>query len=91
MDKMSETKQDHIQVNIDATGDLYAIRNGNAVNLNVKSQLSARIAQLDAMLAAITGTGHDTFEELNSETRDNYLWACSMMATEIKVLSELDK
>jgi hypothetical protein len=88
---MSEPKQDYILVNIDATGALYAIRNGKDLDDNVKFQLSARIAQLDAMLALTTGEGHKTFEGLNSELQNNYLWACSMMATEIRVLSELAK
>lgn len=88
---MSEAKQGHIPVNIDATGDLYAIRNGKDLNGNVRNHLSARIAQLDAMLALIIGEGHEIFEGLNSELQNNYLWACAMMATEIRVLSELAK
>jgi hypothetical protein len=51
-------------------------------------QLTARLAQLRAMLHMVTGVGSDTFEQYSESIRESYLWACSMLADECVALSE---
>ena len=38
--------------------------------------LTAKLAQLQAMLNMTYGNASETFNEMNERLRDNYLWAC---------------
>lgn len=67
---------------------LYAISDKADV-LDVRNQLDARLSQLNAMLTMIHGHGIDTFDSWSVPVKDNYLWACSMMAKECKDLTGL--
>lgn len=53
---------------------------------DVRDQLSARLAQLSAMLMMIHGNGFDNFESWSDHVKQNYLWGCSMLAEECKEL-----
>lgn len=59
-----------------------------STSLEAQDRLSARLAQLNALLAAVAGEGFETFETLNQEHQQNYLWACASLAGECKALTE---
>lgn len=44
-------------------------------------RLSALILQLDAATAAFCGEGFDTFDNLNEDIKQNYLWMVHDLAT----------
>ena len=50
-------------------------------------QLTRLADQLSAMLIIITGTGFQTFNTYNDHIKENYLWACSDHASELKKIS----
>ena len=50
-------------------------------------QLTRRADQLSAMLFIINGTGFQSFNTYNDHIKENYLWACSDHASELKKLS----
>lgn len=60
----------------------------NATTAAVHDQLSARLSQLSAMLIMTTGQGFEAFDSWNDEIKENYLWACSMLAKECLGLAE---
>lgn len=68
-----------------ASNPLYTLHAG-ATSLDVQDQLSARLSQLQAMLTMTCGTGFETFNNWSDPIKDNYLWACSMLADECKEL-----
>ncbi|MBS0370119.1 MAG: hypothetical protein JSS57_13055 [Proteobacteria bacterium] len=49
-------------------------------------QLTARLAQLHAMLSATHGNAGDTFRHLCHEHQEHYMWACYMLAGETREL-----
>jgi hypothetical protein len=53
---------------------------------DIHDQLEARLSQLDAMLTMTTGAGFESFSNWSNEIKENYLWACSMLAAECKEL-----
>lgn len=58
--------------------------NPSADNSEIYDQLSARLSQLTAMLTMVHGNGFESFSQWNDEIQDNYLWACTMLATECR-------
>lgn len=44
--------------------------------------LQQKLAQLDAMLNMSYGCAGEAFRNMNDALQDNYLWACSTLATE---------
>lgn len=64
---------------------VYQIVDG-AKAFDIEFMLETRLSQLDAMLSVIYGAGGEAFRENNDTIQDNYLWACSVMATECKEL-----
>lgn len=60
----------------------------NATTADVQDQLSARLSQLCAMLIMTRGSGFETFNNWSDKIKENYLWACSMLAEECHGLAE---
>ena len=56
--------------------------------LALTDQLTARQAQLQALLAMTRGNAGDVFRRMGAEYQENYLWACSMIADETRELVE---
>ena len=56
--------------------------------LAIVDQLSARQVQLLSLLAMTYGDAGDAFRRMNPTLQDNYLWACSMLAQEMRDLFE---
>lgn len=82
---LSITRRD---LSFTASLGLYAVSE-RANALDVRNQLDARLAQLDAMLTMIHGNGIDTFDDWSAPVKDHYLWACSMMVKECKDLTAM--
>ena len=73
-------------MNFTAPAGLYGLV-GDADDMS--SQISAKLAQLEAMLSAVYGESGQGFrEDLTEAVQDNYMWACAMMAGEIRQLFE---
>ncbi|RTL42212.1 MAG: hypothetical protein EKK49_01170 [Rhodocyclaceae bacterium] len=51
-------------------------------------QMSARLAQLQALLAMTYGDAGDAFRRMAQSHRDDYLWACYMIAGEVRELGD---
>lgn len=69
------------------TDPLYLL-NDDVGSMALVDQLSARQMQLQALLARTFGDSGDAFRRLNPTLQDNYLWACFMIAEEMRELSE---
>lgn len=69
-------------------GSLYVIAS-SADTLALIDQQSARLAQLQALLAMTRGNAGETFRRMNAEYQEHYLWACGMIADEARELTEL--
>lgn len=73
-------------MNFTAPADLYALV-GDANDMS--SQISARLAQLEAMLSAAYGESGQAFrQDLTESVQDNYMWACYTTVSEIRQLFE---
>lgn len=73
-------------MNFTASPGLYAIAGDTS---DMASHISARLAQLESMLNATYGqSGRGFREDLTEAVQDNYMWACAMMAGEIRQLFE---
>ncbi|WP_079433285.1 hypothetical protein [Zoogloea sp. LCSB751] len=59
----------------------------NVDNLALTDQLTARQAQLQALLAMTHGNAGDTFRRMNVDQQEHYLWACAMIADEARELT----
>jgi hypothetical protein len=59
---------------------------GRVILINTIDELSAAAAKLDALLIHTFGVGGESFRVMNDELQDNYMWACSDIASEIKEL-----
>ncbi|MBS0371818.1 MAG: hypothetical protein JSS57_21765 [Proteobacteria bacterium] len=70
-----------------SSSPLYLLADDVSV-LTLIDQMSARQAQLQALLAMTCGAQADGFRRLNPSYQDNYLWACSMLAEELRELGE---
>lgn len=69
-------------------GRLYVLAD-DADTLTLTDQLSARQAQLQALLAMTRGNAGDVFRRMDAELQENYLWACGMIADEARELMAL--
>jgi hypothetical protein len=69
-------------------GALYALANG-AKRDDIQSTLSAKLAQLKAMLCITYGCGAGTFQNLSVDIQENYMWACADLAAECRALASL--
>ncbi|MBS0355478.1 MAG: hypothetical protein JSR83_16455 [Proteobacteria bacterium] len=69
-----------------ATADPLYLLNDEVGTLALTDQLSARQAQLQALLAVTFGSSGDAFRRLSPTYQDNYLWACAMIAEEVQEL-----
>ncbi|WP_139379447.1 hypothetical protein [Zoogloea sp. LCSB751] len=58
----------------------------NVDTLTLVDQLSARLAQLQALLAMTRGNAGDVFRRMDAENQEHYLWACGMIADEAREL-----
>jgi hypothetical protein len=56
--------------------------------LALTDQLTARQAQLQALLAMTHGNAGDVFRRMDADCQENYLWACAMIAREVGELME---
>ena len=84
----NETQKPPKELRFDATGALYALRQ-SATALDCHDQLTARLAQLSAMLEIIKGQGFETFSCYNDDVQENYLSACAMIGRECEELAGL--
>ena len=74
-------------MNFTASPGLYSIAGDTA---DMANHISARLAQLEAMLNATYGDSGQGFrDDLTEAVQDNYMWACAMMAGEIRQLFEV--
>lgn len=64
--------------------------NGNPTpdTLDVLDDLQTKSTQLKALMQMTYGAAAVSFNSLNDEYRDNYLWHCSMVVDEIAKLAE---
>jgi len=67
---------------------IYGIHAGDTRN-NAQDVLDQKLAHLDAMLTIICGCGGELFRGWSGEVQDNYMFACSTLASECKRLSEM--
>lgn len=67
---------------------LYVLAN-NVDTLTLVDQLSARLAQLQAMLAMTRSNAGEMFRRMDAEYQEHYLWACGMIADEARDLMRL--
>ena len=51
-------------------------------------ELSSKLAQLTALLQMTHGNAAETFNDMSSDLRDKYLWACSAMARDCEELAD---
>ena len=72
-------------MNFTASPGLYAIVGDRG---DMCDQISARLSQLEAMLALTYGDQRETFGNNPDVMQDQFMWACGMMAGEIRQLFE---
>jgi hypothetical protein len=70
-----------------AAGPVYGFAPGVKAG-DIVDQLNARQIQLEAMLAMTFGDTGEALRRLSDGVQDNYMWACSMIAHEIRELTE---
>ena len=70
-----------------ASGPAYGFAPGVETG-DIVDQLNARQIQLEAMLAMTFGDTGEALRRLSDGVQDNYMWACSMIAHEIRELTE---
>jgi hypothetical protein len=56
------------------------------ISIDKIDKLGAASAKLDALLACTYGGPGESFRDMSDDLQDNYLWACSDLAGEIKTL-----
>ncbi|MBS0355444.1 MAG: hypothetical protein JSR83_16280 [Proteobacteria bacterium] len=76
-------------MNFPAPGDRLYVLAYDADTLTLTDQLSARQAQLQALLAMTRGNAGEVFRRMDAELQENYLWACGMIADEARELMVL--
>lgn len=74
-------------INFAASVRLYQLH-ADATPMDVQDQLNARLSQLSAMLMMTVGAGFETFNDWSDKIKEDYLWACSMLADECKDLMD---
>lgn len=70
-----------------AAGPVYGFAPGVETG-DIVDQLNARQIQLEALLAMTFGETGEALRRLSDGVQDNYMWACSMIAHEIRELTE---
>jgi putative NADPH-quinone reductase len=60
-----------------------------ATSTDVRELLEVKLMHLEAMLVMTWGVGGEAFRKQGVTVQDNYLWACSALASECGRLSEL--
>ena len=55
---------------------------------DIASRLAARQAQLEALLLMTYGETGEGFRTMSDDLQEAYMWACSMMAREIRDLTD---
>ncbi|RTL42129.1 MAG: hypothetical protein EKK49_01295 [Rhodocyclaceae bacterium] len=68
-----------------ASDRLYSLHS-DVNSLTLTDQLSARLAQLSALLAMTRGEQGKAFRLMNAQWQDSFMWACGMMAMEAQEL-----
>lgn len=58
-----------------------------AVSSELVDELNHKLCQLSSMLTVIHGCGYESFDQWNGQIKDDYLWACSSLADQAKMLS----
>lgn len=69
-----------------ALGPFYTLH-ADVTPFDVRNQLDVRLSQLQSMLTMTYGAGFETFDNWSDTIKENYLWACSMLADECKELT----
>lgn len=82
----AQSKPNDRAVGFAAVGPFYTLH-PDVTPFDVRDQLNARLAQLNAMLEMTHGNGRESFDSWSDEVRDNYLWSCSMLAKECEELT----
>lgn len=59
-----------------------------AVTKDVLNALTEKCAHLEALMHMTFGEAGESFGRLADELRDNYLWHCSQVVGEIKLLAD---
>lgn len=75
-------------MNFTAPADPLYVLSDSVGALALIDQLTARQAQLQALLAMTRGNAGDVFRRMDAEYQENYLWACGMIADEARQLME---
>ena len=70
-----------------AAGPVYGFVPGVEAG-DIASRLAARQAQLEALLLMTYGETGDGFRTMSDDMQEAYMWACSMMAREIRDLTD---
>lgn len=59
--------------------------------MDAHSSLTAKLAQLQALLMMTYGEARESIDNMNETLRDNYFWACSDMANDcLKLANDLE-
>lgn len=74
-------------INFATVGPFYTLH-ADVTPLDVRDQLAVRLSQLQSMLTMTYGNGFETFDNWSDTIKENYLWACSMLAAECKDLAK---
>ncbi|WP_298622274.1 hypothetical protein [uncultured Zoogloea sp.] len=69
-----------------AAGPVYALAPGVKAG-DIADQIAARQRQLSALLAMTYGEQGAAFRTMSSDLQDAYMWACDMIAGEIRELN----
>lgn len=69
-----------------ASGPLYCLSPSTMAD-DVSNQITARQSPLTALLSMTYGEQGATFRVLSDDLQDAFMWACSMLASEIQELT----
>lgn len=70
-----------------ASGPLYCLSASTTAD-DISNQIAARQSQLTALLSMTCGEQGATFRMLSDDLQDAFMWACSMLASEIQELTD---
>jgi hypothetical protein len=56
------------------------------ISLDEYDGLTAKLAMLSANLSVISGDGFNSFNGLNNEIQQNYIWGCATLADECRAI-----
>lgn len=74
-------------LNFTAAGPVYVLAPGVKAG-DIADQLAARQAQLEALLSMTYGEEGEAFRTMSDSLQDGFMWACSMIAQEVRELTE---